>query len=376
MLSVFLCSILYLFMSRELQYHVKVTEVPGASPLNVTQAMVITRNPQRSAQKIESMRRKTGFETVELHPALVKVNLTELPLYTRYVLETGRHDVYQVGSPAMVGKYFSHVDVWRKMQEGDIFAVFEEDAHFSDAARNQLALLDRFIRLNGLSFSVLMLGIDRNPEPMGKVKIFDVGGGLRLAHCLSACSIRGTRGYVITYEGARLLLKKVEPVEIQIDGLLSLMARYDKDFQLFWTQTDLALGPSVLEQLNDAVGQDSCFKCHLPTSNVYYIGFWVVLGACWLALCLCKDCCAFPGATRLRPPRCLHDGALQKRIAAWKWALFSRTGVPVAPAPAAGGAPGGAPLGPARCEEEFKFEPIREDPLQEEGALCEDSDAP
>ena len=266
----------------------------------------------------------------------------------------------------MVGKYFSHVEVWKKMQEGDVFAVFEEDAHFSDAARNQLAMLDKFIRSNGLSFSVLMLGIDRNPEPSGIIHTFDVGEGLRLVHCISGCSLRGTRGYVITYEGARLLLKKTDPIEIQIDGLLSLMARYDKEFQLFWTQTDLALGPSVLEQLNDAVGQDSCFKCHLPTSNVYYIGFWVVLGVFWISLCLCKDCCSIGGAPR---QILLHDSALQKRIAAWKWAVFSRTGTPTAPAPAAPA----VFLAQARAEEESKFEPIREDPLQEEGGLGDDA---
>ena len=286
------CSLLYIMIGQEVQYPHRVAEVDGRSPLNVTETLYITRQPKLAAPKMESIRLKTGFSNIGVHVGIgeKEVNLTSLPLYTRYVLETGRHDIYQVGSPAMVGKYFSHVSAWRRMQEGDVFAVFEEDAHFSDTTRHQLVLLDRYVEREGLSFEMIMLGLDRSPEPSGELKTHDVGEGLKLIQCQSACMLRGTRGYVITYEGARKILKYTEPVEIQIDGLVSLMARYYKDFKLFWTSTDLALGPSVLEQLNDAVGQNRCFKCHFPTSNVYYIGFWVLLAVFWIALCCCREC--------------------------------------------------------------------------------------
>jgi hypothetical protein len=284
----------------------------------------------------------------------------------------------------MVEKYFSHVEVWAKMQEGDIFAVFEEDAHFADTARHHLALLDRFIRNRGVSFSILMLGLERNPEPSGKLRAFDIGEGLRLVECRADCALRGTRGYIITYDGARRLLKYTKPVEIQIDSLLSLMARYHKDFRLFWTDTDVALGPSVLEQLHDAVGQDPCVKCHLPTSNVYYIGSWVLIAAFWLILCICKDapCSCGGGAaspSASREPRaaatgCLVDGALHKRLVAWhvfpralSAAAAAAEAAPLLSSPNAGGEEGGVG-GEEGGAGEYQCGPIREDPLCEDAA--------
>ena len=45
-------------------------------------------------------------------------------------MDKGRHEHSQISTPGMIGCYLSHVKALKQMKPGDVYAVFEEDAHF------------------------------------------------------------------------------------------------------------------------------------------------------------------------------------------------------------------------------------------------------
>jgi hypothetical protein len=57
------------------------------------------------------------------------------------------------------------------------------------------------------------------------VRDLQVSDGLDLIACHKDCAVWGTRGYIITYDGAQKMLKHAYPIQTQIDALLSLVAR-------------------------------------------------------------------------------------------------------------------------------------------------------
>lgn len=136
-----------------------------------------------------------------------------------------------------------------------------------------------------MEYDLIFIGINRIPAPSGEITSLPVGDGLELVECHKNCAVWGTRGYIITYEGAQKMLKHAYPIQTQIDALLSLVARYDKSFRLFWTNEDIALGPALLAivaDINYSKVQDHCLKCHLPNDNIVYLtaipGFLIILG--------------------------------------------------------------------------------------------------
>ena len=44
----------------------------------------------------------------------------------------------------------------------------------------------------------------------------------------------GTRAYMLNYKGAQLLLRNAQPITLQVDALISLVAAYGP-LQLYWT---------------------------------------------------------------------------------------------------------------------------------------------
>jgi hypothetical protein len=67
-----------------------------------------------------------------------------------------------------VGCYLSHVRALELMKPGDVFAVFEEDAHFASNGASKLKQLHNFIERTALSYDVIMIGINRIPAPSGE----------------------------------------------------------------------------------------------------------------------------------------------------------------------------------------------------------------
>ena len=152
-----------------------------------------------------------------------------LPLYTRHLIAHGRHEHIQIGNRAMVGCLLSHVEAWRRVSSWAY--VFEEDALVEEGALQSVSqLLQEVMWVN---FSVLMLQARR----------FEAAGVVHktgpLAATCDSCTWFGTRGYIVTEQGARVLLEYVEPVVVQVDALMGLVNEFDPRFHLFWTQTEI-----------------------------------------------------------------------------------------------------------------------------------------
>ena len=54
------------------------------------------------------------------------------------------------------------------------------------------------------------------------------------------CIRYGSRGYLLTHSGARLLLDHAHPITLQVDALISLLATYNPSFRLYWTTETVA----------------------------------------------------------------------------------------------------------------------------------------
>jgi len=88
------------------------------------------------------------------------------------------------------------------------------------------------------------------------------------------CTWYGTRGYLITYRGAQLLLKQVYPIQIQIDSLISLVAGFNPDFHLYWTREE------IVHQKYYYISKlwDACLKCYIPQSFSFYLYLFGFIG--------------------------------------------------------------------------------------------------
>ena len=80
-----------------------------------------------------------------------------------------QHKVECLPFVPQVGCYLSHVRVLEKMQPGDVFAVFEEDAHFSSSGPAKLKLLHDYVEKKAIAYDLIMIGINRIPAPSGEI---------------------------------------------------------------------------------------------------------------------------------------------------------------------------------------------------------------
>jgi hypothetical protein len=55
------------------------------------------------------------------------------------------------------------------MKPGDVFAVFEEDAHFSASGAAKLKLLHDYVQKNSVEYDLIFIGINRIPAPSGEI---------------------------------------------------------------------------------------------------------------------------------------------------------------------------------------------------------------
>jgi hypothetical protein len=180
-----------------------------------------------------------------------------LPLYTQHLIRAGRQEHMQISNRHMVGCLMSHASVWRQVR-GWAF-VFEEDVVLSPDTQAVLYQLMEDVR--PYNWSILML----------QARSFIAEGewasvGKQAARCanqsLSPCTWYGTRGYIVTEEGARTLLKYVEPVVVQVDALIGLVAAFDPSFLMLWSTVDIT-GPHI--SLTSTVW-DGCLRCYIPTA--------------------------------------------------------------------------------------------------------------
>ena len=200
-----------------------------------------------------------------------------VPLYVKHTMAHGRHDHMQISNAAMLGCYLSHVHVWETFLNSTdaVVAVFEEDVVVDWSSRAVLNELWHDMR--GLNWSIVMLESGHlNTE--GRWLYI----GQHLATCAEpgTCTWFGTRGYLLTRQGAASLLRHARPIMVQVDALVSLVATWDSDFNMYWTRTDVA----KQRLLSHSTVWDGCIKCYMPVALWPYF----VLPVALITLCRFK----------------------------------------------------------------------------------------
>ncbi len=187
-------------------------------------AFVITMDNASGWQAALELQR--GFEIENMQVVLGHVgNASGLPLYNRYVMQTGRTDDLQIGNLNMLGCLESHREVWTRIRRTSY--VFEDDATPSaDALRTVRTVL----RENtGSAYSVILLG---GNTFLGESMHTKVG---ELSETCRSCIAFGTRGYIVTKAGAQILLDNYHPPVVQVDAYISLLNAYHANFTLVWS---------------------------------------------------------------------------------------------------------------------------------------------
>jgi GR25 family glycosyltransferase involved in LPS biosynthesis len=238
-------------------------------------AFIIALHPPSSWLTAHSAARFLGLPNVTVVQA---VNGTQalhlldedLALYTRYLLHFhARHDHMQLSTAPMLGCLLSHMRLWASVRENQTIAVFEEDAVF-DA-------------LSGTRFDALLADVADYPWDILMLESGSLmaGGpwkpiGRFAATCAKQpCSWMGTRGYLLTHRGARLLLRHARPVAVQVDALIGLVAAFTPDFRMYWTRSNVV----HLRYTHISTIWEGCIKCYMPASPVFFIYCVLALAA-------------------------------------------------------------------------------------------------
>ena len=175
----------------------------------------------------------------------------DLHLFTRYMMDTGRVDHKLIGNYAMIGCLMSHVKIWRNLTEPAF--IFEEDAVL-DGENTRDLIASQLYEASSHNWSVLMLTQRSEYMSDGDETIVS-----SLLGTCSACTWFGTRAYIITPDGASILLQYYLPLLVQVDGLLALVNAYDDRFKMIWVRD-----PTVARVSNrqSTIQTAPCPKCY------------------------------------------------------------------------------------------------------------------
>lgn len=250
----------------------------GAAGFNISDAYIIALDT--SANELQTqVKCHLHIPHVHLFAAIngtrALLQLPTLPLYTRFLFAIkARHDHMQLSSDAMLGCLLSHMAIWRLVLPGAIVAVFEEDGVVDAVSAQRLAILER--DLADSRWDLLMLESGQFTAT-GKWRAV----GQIAATCATLCTWQGSRGYLVSYRGAQALLRFAEPIMVQVDALMGLVAAFEPGFRMYWTLSDV-VHPSRMRM---STIWDACIKCYLPPgAHLFYV-------ACSLLLfCGCLYC--------------------------------------------------------------------------------------
>ena len=185
-------------------------------------AFVITMDNASGWQAALELQR--GFEIENMQVLLGHVgNASGLPLYNRYVMQTGRTDDLQIGNLNMLGCLESHREVWARVSRTSY--VFEHDAKPSADGRKTVRKLLQ--DSTGRAWSVMKLSaklVTGEHYPVGE-----------LSESCRGCMSFGTRGYIVTKAGAQIMLDNYHPPVVQVDAYMSLLNAYHANFTLVWS---------------------------------------------------------------------------------------------------------------------------------------------
>lgn len=232
------------------------------------------------------------IQDVQIFPAINGTHALQtgaykfLSLYTRYLMLSGRHDHMQLSSPGMLGCLLSHVHLWKTIQPNETVAIFEEDAYVDSTSAKRMEVLYQDITTHNVTWDVLLLESGHNLIASGKwVNIGELAATCSYHETSEGlCTWFGTRGYLITHEGAQHLLRFVYPISVQVDSLMGLVASFSPGFRMFWTRKDIA----HLRIFHVTGVWDGCIKCYMPASTHPYL-----LGLAVLVAYSFKNCISY-----------------------------------------------------------------------------------
>ena len=222
---------------------------------------------------------KTHLKTDAKHVQAVNKSDTfqyKVPLYTLHTMEYGRHDHMQIGNREMLGCLLSHVSVWRQFLNStdETVLVFEEDAIIDKNSAGVLGSIWQDLR-GRPGWSVVML---ERGHTASKVGWAAQNNSKFLLGCSGTCHWFGTRGYLLSREGATTLLQHAAPYVVQVDALISLVATWDPQFTMLATKTDVAY-PSEGKK---STVWDGCLKCWVPVFALRDVLIYVAMPLCAL----------------------------------------------------------------------------------------------
>ena len=194
------------------------------------QAYVIALTSEIGAEVQASITAALGTHTTVLKADRGWNNDKDMHLFLRYMMDTERYESKLMDSHGQIGCLMSHVHIWEKITE-PVF-IFEEDVVL-EAQDNESRILiaHQLLEANSFNWSILMLTARWSPDQRGDIR--DVSP--LLATC-KACEWFGTGGYIITPQGAQILLEYYRPLLVQVDGLISLVNTYDPRFSMLWVR--------------------------------------------------------------------------------------------------------------------------------------------
>jgi hypothetical protein len=176
-----------------------------------------------------------------------------------YSLLNGRKQHKDLSSKGALGCYLSHVMLWKELVEREdlnYMVIFEDDIvtvpslKYANIYDEMISLLEEI----NYDFDIFLLGyILRDNKYL--TEISNRIGKTSFFWCLHS--------YVISKKGAKKLLEKIFPIEMQIDSYISYYSYFNKDFNIYYSKRIL-FKQSSKRKTNI---QDECFVCMI---NDYY----------------------------------------------------------------------------------------------------------
>ena len=248
----------------------------SASVWNISHAFLITLSPQPELARM--LQTTLNMPLVQMFQALNSTNVAidSLPLYTQHVIHHGRSDHMQIPNREALGCLLSHAALWKKItnQQAPAF-IFEEDIMVADSTSVEMHEL--FVDMKSSPYEILML----DPGHLNTEGAWNHVGETA-ANCSRQCIWFGTRAYLLTVKGAEVLLKHLEPISVQVDAYINLIATFHPaEFRMYWARRQIF--PLNLFRLSTIF--DGCIKCYMPMSVAIYAA---VIAALWCAMGACK----------------------------------------------------------------------------------------
>jgi GR25 family glycosyltransferase involved in LPS biosynthesis len=246
----------------------------------VREGFVIALDPEgpHAAQLSQEAWRWLGVPTRPIRAvnASQALERTPLPLYTRYTLQSGRHEHMQIGRASALGCLWSHMDLWALLlllydntnnTNNESILVLEEDAWLDETSTRRLHVLLEH-DLAGVAWDILLLetGHITVEGPMRSAGKLAMTWAREQYNGTRGCAWMGTRGYLLRPSGARKLLPYAREFSVQVDALLGLVATFEPDFHMYWTRASIA----HQRVLTLSTVHDWCIKCHMPQNPWWY----------------------------------------------------------------------------------------------------------